>query len=237
MASTDWTDLTGNLVASVVEGITDSPPSVPNGGGTFTYGIGRTGAGADGVVGMFHNGAGFVPTAKGGTMMGAMVREGKGNETGNNLIYAPMMFVNLQGANTTDVGYLLGMTEEANSRIILAKGAPSAGLDAAVAGMLRLSSATYARGTWTHLRLDVIEQPSGDVLLKVLQSDLGVDPVTAPNWAAVAGMADYVDDALAYNTGTVPLLTGRMGFAARMGTESGRYAYFDHTQPQKDNTP
>jgi hypothetical protein len=148
-----------------------------------------------------------------------------------------MLFANLQGANTTDDGYLLGLTEEEPARIILAMGAPTAGLDPAVAGMLRLSSASYVKGTWLHLRLDVIEQPSGDVLLKVFQNaDIATNPVTAPVWTAVPGMADYVDDALAYNTGSVPLLTGRMGFAARMGTESGRYTYFDHFQPQKDNT-
>jgi len=237
MASTDFTALTGNLVASVVSGVTDSGAyGVPNGGSTFCWGVGRTGAGADGVVGYFHNGAGFTPTAKGGTMMGALCKAGKTNDVGNNAIYAPMMFVNLQGVNTSDQGYLLGLTEEANARIILAKGAPSAGLDPAVAGMLRLSSASYATGTWVHLRLDVIEQPSGDVLLKVFQNDLTANAVTAPVWAAVAGMADYTDDALAYNTGSVPLLTGRQGWAARMGTESGRYCYFDHITPQKDNT-
>jgi len=237
MASTDFTALTGNLAAGVVSGVTDSAPDgVPNGGTTFVYGVGRISAGADGVVGMFHNGAGFVPTAKGGAVMGAMVKEGKGNDTGNNLIYSPFIFANLQGANVTDEGYMLGLTEEEPARIMLAKGALNLGLDPAGANMLRLSSGNVAKGTWVHLRLDVVEQPSGDVLLQVFQNDLGANPVTAPVWAAIAGMADIVDDALAYETGSVPLLTGRMGFAARMGTETGRYCYFDHFQPQKDNT-
>ena len=147
-----------------------------------------------------------------------------------------MIFANLQGASVSDSGYILGLTEEEPSRIILAKGALTDGLDPAGAGMLRLSSSSISKGTWVHLRLDVVEQPSGDVLLKVFQNDLSAHAVTSPSWAAISGMADITDDALAYETGTVPLTTGRMGIAARMGTESGRYVYFDHFQPQKDNT-
>ena len=237
MGSTDWTNLTGNLATNVVAGVTDSPPSgVPNGGGTFTYGIGRTAAGADGVVGMFHNGSGWTPTAKGGKVMGAMIKEGKGTLSGNNLVFSPYLFCNLQGANTTDLAYFLGLTEEEPARIALAKGTLNQGLDPSGSHILRLSSGNVANGVWAHLRLDVIEQPSGDVLLKVFQNDLTAAAVSSPVWAAIAGMADYTDDALGYNTGTVPLLTGRMGVAARMGTESGRYVYFDHFQPQKDNT-
>lgn len=237
MASTDFTNLTGNLTSGVVKGVTDSPPSgVPNGGGVFSYGIGRTASGVDGVVGFFHNGSGFTPTAKGGSIMCAMVKEGKGTDTGNNLVYAPLIFGALQGANVTDLGYQLGLTEEEPARIVLAKGALTAGLDPAGAGVLRLSSASIVKGTWVHLRLDIVEQPSGDVLLKVFQNDLTANAVTSPSWAAIAGMADVVDDALAYNTGSAPLLTGRMGLAMRMGTETGRYSYFDHFQCQKDNT-
>jgi hypothetical protein len=200
MASTDFTNLTGNLAAGVVSGVTDSPPSgVPNGGGTFSYGIGRTAAGADGVVGMFYNGAAWIPTAKGGRVHGALIKEGKGTDTGNNLVYAPFLFCNLQGANTTDLAYMLGLTEEEPARIALAKGTLTQGLD-----------------------------PTG--------SNIPANAVTSPSWAAVAGISDYTDDTLAYNTGTVPLLTGRMGIGARMGTESGRYCYFDHFQCQKDNT-
>jgi hypothetical protein len=166
-----------------------------------------------------------------------MVKEGKGTDTGNNLIYSPFLFLNLQGANVTDLGYFLGLTEEEPARIMLAKGALTGGLDPSGSNLLRLSAGSFAKGTWVHLRLDAIEQPSGDVLLKVFQNaDLATNPVTSPVWTAVSGMADFTDDALGYNTGTVPLLTGRMGFAARMGTESGRYVYFDHNQPQKDNT-
>lgn len=237
MASTDFTNLTGNLSAGVVKGVTDSPPSgVPNGGGTFCYGIGRTASGADGVVGMFYNAAGWIPTAKGGKVMGAMIKEGKGTDSGNNLIYSPFLFCNLQGANVTDLAYMLGLTEEEPARIALAKGTLTQGLDPTGSHILALSSGNVAKQEWAHLRLDVIEQPSGDVLLKVFQNDLTANAVTSPSWAAVAGISDYTDDALAYKTGTVPLLTGRMGIAARMGTESGRYVYFDHFQPQKDNT-
>lgn len=238
MASTDWTACTGNLTAGVVQGTTDSPPGgPPNGGGTFSYGIGRTAAGADGVVAHFHNGTGWTPTAKAGENDMAIMRAGKGTESGNNLIYAPFIFVNLQGTSVTDNAYFLGLTEEENARIMLAKGPLTGGLDPSGSNLLRLSSGSFSTLTWVHLRLDVIEQPSGDVLLKVFQNaDLATNPVTSPVWTAVAGMADFTDDALAYNTGTVPLTTGRMGWGMRMGTESGRYGYFDHATPRKDNT-
>jgi hypothetical protein len=238
MASTDFTACTGNLATNVVQGVTDSPPSgVPNGGGIFSYGFGRTAAGSDGVVAHFYDAAGWIPTAKAGENKVAMIKEGKGTDSGNNLIYCPFLFVNLQGTNVTDNAYFLGLTEEEPARIMLAKGPLTDGLDPTGSNMLRLSSASFLKGTWVHLRLDVIEQPSGDVLLKVFQNaDLATNPVTSPVWTAVAGMADFTDDALAYNTGTVPLLTGRMGWGARMGTESGRYVYVDHHQPRKDNT-
>ena len=239
MASTDFTACTGNLAAGVVQGVTDSAPSgVPNGGGTFCYGIGRTAAGADGAVAHFYNAAGWTPTAKAGRIMGAMDKEGKGTDTGNNLVYAPFIFLNCQGSNITDNAYYLGLTEEEPARIMLAKGPLNGGLDPSDTDiLLSVSSTSFVKGTWVHLRLDAIEQPSGDVLLKVFQNaDLATNAVTSPVWTAVAGMADFTDDALGYNTGTAPLTTGRMGFGMRMGTETGRYCYFDHFQPQKDNT-
>ena len=101
--------------------------------------------------------------------------------------------------------------------IVLRKGALSDGLPDLVPGtqgVLRRSTATFAAGTWLHLRLDMIVNQNGDVLLQVFQNDLVAHPVgTAPSWQAVPGMDQFIDDALAVNSGSQPFTSGRAGFA------------------------
>lgn len=239
MSSTDWTVATGSSgTGNIRRGPTDAPPyGVPNGGGTFAHGFGSA-VSTQEVVALFHNGSGFSPTAKGGRVVGAMCRAGKGSDGGNNDLYCPLMFVNAQGVNISDEAYILGMTEEEPSRIILAKQALNLGLSPTTAGMIRLSTATFAKGTWVDLRLDVIEQPAGDVLLRVFQNaDLATNPVTARVWTAIAGMADFSDDKLGHATGSVPFTGGgRIGFGFFSRAASNRYAYFDQVTAHKDNT-
>lgn len=238
MSSTDWTVLTGSSgTGDLRRGVTDSPgPGLPNGGGTFCYGFGSAVASLV-AAGLYYSDAGWNPTFKGGRVTCALVKAGKGSDGGNNDLYAPMLFVNLQGANISDEGYILGLTEEEPARIALKKGALNTGLAADDPGILRLSSGTFAKEAWQHLRLDVIEQPSGDVLLKCFANDLSVNAVTAPSWAAISGMADYTDDVLGHATGSVPFTGGgRMGYAFYSEAASNRYGYLDHFIPEKDNT-
>jgi hypothetical protein len=238
MSSTDWTELTGSASTSDLRrGLTDSPgPGICNGGGTFCYGLGSV-VDTTLLAGMFYSDAGWITTPKGGRVMAAMVKAGKGTDSGNNLLYAPFLFCNLQGALTTSNGYILGLTEEEPARIMLRKGALSSGMDPADSGMISLSADSFAKDTWVHLRLDVIEQPSGDVLLKVFQNDLTANAVTAPSWAAISGMDDFTDDSLGHATGSVPYTSGgRMGFGFYSEAAVNRYGYVDHFQPQKDNT-
>jgi hypothetical protein len=92
------------------------------------------------------------------------------------------------------------------------------------------SSASFAQGTWVHLRLDVIVNANGDVVLKVFRNDLTTRPIgSAPEWQPVAGMLEFIDDQLAINSGTQPLTSGRggFGFAVKDVTRRG---YFDQIE-------
>jgi hypothetical protein len=87
---------------------------------------------------------------------------------------------------------------------------------------------------WHHLRLDMIVQGTGDVLLRVFRNDLGSHLVSDPVWEAIAGMEGpqaptfegFVDDALGVNTGSAPYTSGRAGFGMRT-QDVGRRSYFD----------
>lgn len=67
-----------------------------------------------------------------------------------------------------DSAYLLGLSDDDPHRIVLGKGAVTVGLPTADGpGVLLKSSASFTQATWLHLRLDVIVNTNGDVVLKV----------------------------------------------------------------------
>jgi len=223
MASTNWTALTGALgsgdaAIGVTEGATP-----PNGGGTFVYGA-RSKTATEGVIGFYHNGANFTPQTSGGHVYGAITRNAGDN--GN----SPVLFQSLQSTLVSSSGYLLGLTDDTEpANIILKKGAMSDGMASNDSGILRTSTASFAKGSWLHLRLDVIEQPSGDVRLRVFANDLSSNAVTSPSWAAITGMADFIDDALGVNSGSVPYIGGYAGFGGYFNGIN-RVLYFDHME-------
>lgn len=224
MAESDHTGLTGNLgggdcATGVSEGFT--PPS---GGGTFVH-VMRAKTATEGVFGLYYSAdVNFTPQASGGHVYGAMTRyQGAGG-------CSPFLFQQLQSTLTTNNGYLLGLThDEDPAHLILKKGNPDDGFASNDSGILRMSSATFANATWLHLRLDVIEQPSGDVRLKVFQNDLTAHAVTAPSWASIDGMSDFVDDVAGVATGSVPYTGGYAGWGAYMNGIN-RVALFDHVE-------
>jgi hypothetical protein len=113
-----------------------------------------------------------------------------------------------------DSAYLLGLSDEDPHRIVLRKGALVNGAGASSGtGLLLASGATFAQGTWLHIRLDAIVQPNNDVVLAVFQNDLTAHPLGTPaDWEPVAGMANFIDDKLGINSGTQPFVSGRGGF-------------------------
>jgi hypothetical protein len=225
MAQPDFTALTGELgTGDVLRGVTEGV-TPPNGGGVFVFGW-HSQTTTSGVVGNFVNLTDFAPMAEGGRLRVAMLRAGGGG-TDN---YTAMAFIGLQGANVTDQGYILGLTEdEEPAHLVVRKGALSGGLPVADPGVIMTSTGTFAKDVWLHLLFDMIVQPSGDVRLKVQANDLASDPVTAPVFAAVAGMPDFIDDALGVNSGSAPFTSGRGGFAFRT-FDINRRAYVDHFQ-------
>lgn len=228
MAELDWTYLNDGLaIGSVDRGVT-AGFTPPPGGGSFVFGFNSLDV-SIGAVGLFTNLASFAPTAKGARITGAMKRYPGGGSTG----FAPMLFVGLQGPSVNDAGYLLGLGDGDPSRVTLRKGALSAGLpDVAPlgSGVLRRSTTTKALDEWVHLRLDMIVNLNGDVRLQVFENDLDANPLgSAPVWTAIAGMAEFVDDALGINSGSAPYTSGRCGFGFRT-SDVTRRAFFDHLE-------
>jgi hypothetical protein len=124
------------------------------------------------------------------------------------------------------------LQDEDPYQIALRKGTLSDGVpEAAVGalGTLRRSTETYSLDTWHHLRLDMVVNVSGDVILKCFENDLDSNAVTAPSWTAIAGMDDFTDDALGVNSGSSPYTSGRAGFGF-VCSDVTRRAYFDHLE-------
>lgn len=229
MASSDWSELTNGLGSGVVRRAVTAGTSKPNGGGTFVYGANSLGNTA-GAWGLYTNQANFSPTPsdKGGSIRAAIRR-------GPSIGFAPLLFIGLQSNDVNAQGYLLGLADSDPARIALRKGALLDGIpDVApgTLGVLRRSAQSVAADSWLHLRLDMVVNLNGDVVLNVFQSDLVANPVTAPVWTAVTGLEQFIDDALGVNSGSAPFTQGYMGFGAR-SAEVNRRAYWDHLEAHR----
>lgn len=238
MAQTDWGTLSGGLSTPDVLSGPTAGFGTPNGtSGNYVYGM-RSTSDVPGAFGLYALQTNFspTPTARGGRISGVMKR-GAGAGVG----FAPFLFFCATPAAVTGVGYMLGLSDEAASHIQLRKGILANGLasvavpaPAVAPNVLLRSTDFFAADTWQHLRMDVIVQGTGDVIIQVLRNDLALHPASAPIWAAVPGMegafspafSGFVDDALGLNTGSVPLTSGYCGFGARFEV-SGRAAFFD----------
>lgn len=228
MAETDWTLLNDGLdIKTIDRGVTNGIARPP-GGLDFLFGFNSL-CTTQGAVGYFTNEDGFAPMAKGGSIRAAVQRGISGGSVG----FSPLLFLGCQGTSVYDKAYLLGLSDDDPHRIALRKGAIVSGVPAANAsgaGILRASVKTQELGTFVHLRLDMVVNANGDVLLDVFENDLSEHPLGAtPDWQPVGGMDQFVDDALGINTGSQPLTSGRAGF----GFESHdvtRRAFFDHVE-------
>ncbi len=226
MGQSDWSYLTNGLdMATVDRGVTAGIPRPPGGGG-FLFAFNSLSA-VTGAVALFASLEGFAPMAKGGSIRGVVQRGPGGGPTG----FSPFLFLCCQGNSVNDSAYLLGLSDDDPHRIVLRKGSITVGLPSADGpGVLLKSSASFAQATWLHLRLDVIVNGNGDVILKVLQNDLAAHPLgTPPDWQPVAGMVEFIDDHLGINSGSQPLTSGRGGFGMAV-RDVTRRAYFDHLE-------
>ncbi|MGE0324091.1 MAG: hypothetical protein AB7S68_17385 [Polyangiaceae bacterium] len=226
MASTDWSYLNDGLdIGSVDRGVTAGIPRPP-GGGNFLFAFNSLAA-VTGAVGLFANLTDFAPMAKGGSVRGVLQRGAGGGPTG----FSPFLFLCCQGNSVNDSAYLLGLSDDDPHRIVLRKGSIAVGLpDSDGPGALLKSAASFNQSTWLHLRLDVIANANGDVVLKVYQNDLAANPLgNPPDWQPVSGMVEFIDDHLGINSGSQPLTSGRGGFGFAV-KDVTRRAYFDHLE-------
>lgn len=228
MAETDWTFLNDGLDAATVDRGVTTGIARPPGGGSFVFGF-KSLSTAQGAVALFTNQLNFAPMAKGGSVRGAIQRGASGGPLG----FAPFFFVGLQGPSVNDLGYLLGLGDGDPHHVVLRKGALSGGLPdipPGTQGVLRRSTGTFMPGTWVHLRLDMIVNLNGDVLLQVFQNDLVANPLGgAPSWQPVPGMSEFIDDALGINSGSQPFTSGRAGFGF-FTKDVTRRGFLDHVE-------
>lgn len=232
MAAADWTALTGSLAGGDVARGASRGITPPSGGGTSAYVMNALTA-AVGAVGLYATpqapNTNFNPLLKGCDIRAALQR---GIANGNSG-YSAFLFALAQGTAITDLAYMLGLADGDPAHIVLRKGAMQQGLpDVApggVDGVLRRSTTTYAPGTWLHLRLECAVNTNGDVVINCYRNDLGANPVTAPVWAAIPGMTQYIDDLAGINSGSLPFLGGRAGFGGQFAGVTRR-VYVDHLE-------
>lgn len=230
MAQADWTFLTsGAAASSVSRGVTNGIAR-PAGGGNFVYGFNSL-DNNDNVVGLHINQVNFSPMASGCRMSAALKRGISGGDTD----WSSFIFFGLQGVDVSDDCYVLGFADADVPNLILRKGKPNEGIpdnapgDPATLGTLLRSTEAFEADTWVHIRVDMIVNGTGDVILKVYENDLDVNDVTAPIWTALPGMETFTDDALQVNTGSAPHTSGRAGMGFR-STAAQRRAFFDHIE-------
>lgn len=209
MAESDFS-VFGAAAADIARGVT-AGFTPPNGGGNFVFGFNSKVSGAK-ATGLYYNATNFAPLrddngyATGGSVRGCLKRGRSVSSVG----YSIGLFIGLQATTENDTGYILGLSNDDPSAIVLAKTTPLTGLTSAAA--LAVSSETFTWDTWLHLRLDAIVNPNGDVVLKCFRNDLDTNPVTAPVWEAISGLSDFIDDSLGINSGSNPLAGGYGGW-------------------------
>ncbi len=228
MSAADWSFLTGILSApNAARGVT-SGPAKPTGGGTFVYGI-NTLTNTPGGVALYASpqapNTNFAPLSSGGDVSAAMNRAPGGGLTG----WDAFVFIGLGGTALTDEGYLLGLSDGDPCHVELRKGSLALGLPdeapnpTGINKILRRSTEVVVVGTWMHLKLEMVANANGDVILNCYKN---LGNVTTPVWVAIAGMDSFTDDALGVATGELPYTSGRVGFGATF-SDVTRRSYFD----------
>lgn len=235
MASSNLTLCTGVLSPSdCARGVTTGTTK-PNGGLNFVYAMNSRTAAA-GSVALFANQASFAPMASGADVSAAMVRLAGGGPAG----WSCYLFAASSGPSVDDTCYMLGLSAGDPCHVELRKGVLGVGLpDETPLGanmVLRRSTLTVPIAEWTHLRLEVVVQPFGDVILNCYRSDLGAHAVSSPTWIAIPGMDPFTDDALGIATSSLPYTSGRAGFGMRTDDVTRRAA-FDYLKVGRQTAP
>lgn len=246
MAEVDWTTLSSPALGTieVPRGVTNAFTR-PHGGGSFCFGF-RSADSSVGFAGYAVNLANFNPIASGkGAKISCAIKKYQGGQT-----FAPM-FGLIKGLAPNSEGYLFGLTEGASYHYACKKGTPDSGLSASSSSILpdRISDAMDDMGdgmaAWHHLRMDVIVNPHSEVHLKFFKNTLAAahtaagGPVDDPEWLAIDGMEDFIDDSLGVLTNTAGPHTG--SFYAIFGHYTsncvGAVSLFDHFAVERQTLP
>lgn len=233
MAEADWSSLSDDPGISVIDRGVTAGITPPPGGGSFIFGFNSlTNAALCSALYTLQSNFAPTPANKGGSVRGAIKR---GVSSGP-INFSPFFMAGLQGTASTDLAYLLGLSDADPCHISLRKGSVFGGVpdgapdtSQAGVGILARSVATFARDTWLHLRLDWIVNLNGDVILQVFRSDLSQHDVDAPVWVAEPGLEQFIDDSLQVNSGSAAFTSGRMGFGFKT-SDISRRAFFDRIE-------
>jgi len=244
MGQEDWADLDSSLsTANLKRGVTAGIAG-PNGTNGYVYGYNSLVSTVTGAHGKFVDLSGFTPTGSGptladggGIVRGAIKRVASPNNTG----MTPLLFFCAQGGppSVNDNAYMLGLSDADPYKIVLAKGMIAGGIieDDEDLKVLVSSSAEYSMGDglWHHLTMEVIVQPTGDVLIKCKESNLALHTIHSPDWQNIAGFPGdgFIDDALDIASGTAPLWGGYVGFAFCINEALNRRGAFDALQAER----
>lgn len=232
MSQNDWTEFSDGLGVGVLDKGVTTGIARPSGGGSFVYGFNSLDTGP-GAAALFTNQVNFAPHAKGVQITGCVKRLPSGGNTG----FSPFLIAMAQGSSVNDSAYLLGLADGSPYHIVLKKGTIVNGIadlapDPSVNGILLRSTASHqiADDLWHHLRLDVITNDNGDVILQCFENDLVANPLGgAPSWVAIPGMEEFIDDTLGINSGSAPHTSGRSGFGMEI-SDVTRRAAVDHVE-------
>ncbi len=238
MSSVDWAETSDCASqAAVPHGVVNAAAvgGGPPGGGSFVYAA-NSATNAPGAVMLYTAVTGFSPVTKGCDVRGALQRGVSGGATG----YSAWLFAQLQGPSSLFGAYMLGLADGGSAaHLVLQRAAPAGGMPdnapgTSSSGTLRRSAATYAPGTWVQLRLEVVLNTNGDVVVNCYQNDLTAvgASVSTPTWVPVPGMDQLVDDAVGWNLSnllargpTAPLSPGFMGFGMQSSNAARRAAF------------
>ncbi len=238
MGASDWQELAGPILSTADLAHGATPTISPPPGATNVYGYNSLDGSTSSAHGYFLVGTEFDPMDRGGVLEGCIKRRASSGIDR----FSPFFFMGAQSgpADVTDSAYLIGLCDGDPYRIAVGKGMIAGGLpeaDAESTVVLAVSDEQYriVDDIWHQLRIEKYDQPNGDVLIKVWESDLSVYDCDSPSWNLVAGLYDptaaaeyqgVIDDALHERSGSAPLIGGRMGFAFAVQEGIGRRGGF-----------
>jgi len=231
MAEADWERLITNALDELlVSAGTTTIGTPPDGTKCIGYHMIQSGQGFAGHICALTS---YTPVTgdKGGSITACMRKFGPGD-------HSPVIFF----ADGKDVasarGYILGLSGEEPSRIVLKKGNLSSPLLSTGDDVLAVSDADFPTNPWIQLSLFVTVNAHGEVGLAVRR----IDPVdvTPPIGLGVEepGIATLVDDNGGIISGSVPLAGPfYVGHGCYFGGSQGRKALFDYTIIGRQTAP